>query len=62
MVPVHLAPCVAVEQLRNVRFNAGLLQGARKALRVYANWEGGHARQRAVVLHAFRRPLRRAWS
>ena len=38
----YLAPCIAVEQLRNVRLDVGLLQGLRKALWVDANGEGSH--------------------
>ena len=60
LVSMYLAPGVAIEQLGDVRLDIRLLQGARKALGVDADWECGHTRQGAVVLHAFRRPLHRA--
>lgn len=50
----YLAACIAIEQLRDVGLDVRLLQGARKALWVYAYWKGRHPRQGAIVFHTFR--------
>ena len=47
----HLAASVAREQLGNVAAHVWALQRVHKALRVYANGEGCHTGEGAIVLH-----------